>query len=321
MLTGGRLLAVGAAVFVTLLWSSSYVLNQYAFAEGIGPFTLAGLRYGLAVAALAVTMKLHRGSPKPAAGYAADEEQKKNAMGGKLTWKLYALLGLTGFVLAQGFQYAGQHVVTPTQASMMLSIGNTLMLLLVDALWLRELRSRSALLLILVAMAGVALYNYPWESGQAGAIGIILLLFSCLGYALHTALCRYLLTKKDAAPADLVLKPMLIGAAGMLLTGLMLEGIPPLSVKLLLILLWLGPVNGAVGFTLWAWSQKHLRAYESSLLNNMMLLEVAALDIVMLGRSITGLQAFALVLVGGAILAVQVWPAWKNRKQGEQAQA
>lgn len=41
--------AEAAQVLVTVLWSSSYILNQWAFAEGIRSLTLAGLRYCLAV--------------------------------------------------------------------------------------------------------------------------------------------------------------------------------------------------------------------------------------------------------------------------------
>lgn len=40
-----RWIAVCPALFVTLLWSTSYILNKWAFAEGIGPVTLAGLRH------------------------------------------------------------------------------------------------------------------------------------------------------------------------------------------------------------------------------------------------------------------------------------
>jgi drug/metabolite transporter (DMT)-like permease len=299
-----RPLALLAAVFVTVLWSSSYILNKYAFAEGIGPFTLAGMRYSAAVFTLWAIVRLReRRNNKAASESAAAPDADK-----RLGWKHYLILGLTGFLLAQGLQYAGQYFVTPTQTSMVLSIGNTLFLLMIDAIWLRELKSRTAFLAILAAMAGVVLYYYPWQFAESSVLGISLILLSCIGYALHLTFSRYLLTRKNIASSTIVLTPMLIGAIGMLATGFILEGIPPFSYTLLLILLWLGPVNGALAFTMWAWSQKQLRAYESSLINNLMLLEVAVMDIVFLGRSITSLQTLALIFVGSAIVFVQLLP-------------
>lgn len=53
-----RWIAVALALFVTFLWSTSYILNKWAFAEGIGPLTLAGARYALA----ALTLLLVRGA-------------------------------------------------------------------------------------------------------------------------------------------------------------------------------------------------------------------------------------------------------------------
>ncbi|SFK82044.1 Permease of the drug/metabolite transporter (DMT) superfamily [Paenibacillus sp. 1_12] len=309
-----RALAIAAAVFVTLLWSSSYILNQYAFAEGVGPFTLAGMRYSAAALTLWIVLRFRERKVYKGANSVPIMTSEVTQAKWKLTWKHYMFLGLTGFILAQGLQYAGQYYLTPTQSNMFLSVGNTLFLLVIDAIWLRELKSRTTFLAVLAAMAGIVIYYYPWHFAQSSLIGIGLILLSCIGYAVHLTYSRYLLTRKQTAPSALVLTPMLIGAVGMLLTGFMLEGIPPYSVKLILILLWLGPINGALAFTLWAWSQKQLRAYESSLINNLMLLEVALMDIILLGRSLTYVQAGSLIIAGTAILSVQLAPLLQKRK-------
>ncbi|UMV47319.1 hypothetical protein LMZ02_28340 [Paenibacillus macerans] len=49
-----------------------------------------------------------------------------------------------------------------------------------------------------------------------------------------------------AETKDLVLRPMFIGAVFMLLFGLIKDGIPDISLKLALILFWLGSINGAL---------------------------------------------------------------------------
>jgi len=295
-----RALATSAAVFVTLLWASSYILNQYAFSSGIGPFTLAGLRYGVAALASAGVVALR----PPPSGDVRDR---------KLSWKLAAVLGLTGFLAAQGLQYAGQSYVSPTQASMTLAIGNTLMLLAADAIWLRELKSRLALVGVFAALVGIALFYYPWRFDSDSRAGLLFLLFSCVGYAVHLTLSRYLLTRTRLPASALVTKPMILGAAGMLAVGLALEPLPSFSLRLCLLILWLGAINGSLAFTLWAWSQRRLRAYESSLINNLMLPEVTAMDMAAFGRSLSFLQAIALGLATVAIAFVQLIPGLKRR--------
>lgn len=49
--------ALVLAVLTTLLWSGSYIVNKFAFAKGIGPLTLSGLRYTLGGLALAAALR------------------------------------------------------------------------------------------------------------------------------------------------------------------------------------------------------------------------------------------------------------------------
>jgi drug/metabolite transporter (DMT)-like permease len=61
------------------------------------------------------------------------------------------------------------------------------------------------------------------------------------------------------------MKPMIIGAMGMLFIVTIVEGIPSLNWKAGGIVLWLGIVNGSLAFLLWTWCQKYLEAFESSI--------------------------------------------------------
>lgn len=286
-----RWIAVSLALFVTFLWSTSYILNRWAFAEGIGPLTLAGLRYGLAALTLAAVRSLWRGRPA-------------TAVPGPTRWQ-YVGLGLAGYLVAQGFQYVGQYYVTPTQASMLLSFGNTALVLLVGWFWLRERPGPLQAFGILVAMLGVMLYYYPWGLGQEALLGGVMILLSGIGYAAQLTANRSFLQRGAATALDLVLFPMLVGAAAMVVLGLCLEPWPTFSGKLLLLLLWLGPVNGAAAFFLWTYSQTGLQAFESSVLNNSMLLQIAALDVALLQRSLSPLHMISLALAGVGILVVQ----------------
>lgn len=286
-----RMLAVVAALFVTLLWSTSYILNKWAFAEGIHPFTLAGLRYAIAALTLAGVQAASR---KPSA-----------AGTGRLPIWLYAGMGIIGYVVAQGFQYVGQFYVTPMQSGLVLSVGNTLLVLAVGAIWLGEAPGVRQGVGIAASAAGMLLFYYPFRLEAGNLIGIGMLLLSGIGYAIQTVTVRSLVVRKSVDTVALTLYPMAVGAAGMLALSLLLEPWPQFTWKLAGILVWLGAVNGALGFVLWTWSQKSLQAFESSILNNTMLLEITALDVLLLGRQVGVKEAAGLVLAGLGIVVVQ----------------
>ncbi|SEN75333.1 DMT family transporter [Paenibacillus sp. OK076] len=304
-------LAIGAAVLVTLLWSTSYILNKIAFQHTIGPFTLAGLRYVVSTITL-VLIRLILVNRKNIAPE-VDLQKKRGRI--KLQPYYIVVLGVTGYMMAQGLQYAGQMLVTPTQTSMVLSVGNTAALIILDVFWLRELRGRSSFLGILVAMTGVVVFYFPWDFGGSHFSGIVLILASCAGYAIHLALTRHLLKNEKANLGDLVLMPMAIGAFGMLIIGLIFEGLPSISWPLVGIILWLGIINGSFAFSLWTWTQKHLRAYENSLINNLMLLEVAVLDVLILHRNLSVIEVLGLLMVGLAVVFVQIYSHLKRPTQ------
>lgn len=294
--------AILIATVVTFLWSTSYILNKWAFAEGIKPMTLAGLRYALAVVALAsVRLALPGQGPK------------KRDVGSSLTFWHYLGLGVSGYLMAQGFQYFGQYYLTPTQASMVLAVGNTLQVVLIGFLWLRELPGTLQWLGITVAIVGILLYYYPGQFSASTLTGIGMILLSGLGYALQLAANRALLSRGSADAVDLVLYPMAVGAAGMVLLGWWLEPWPVLSLRLIGLLLWLGLVNGSLAFVLWTHSQRVLRSFESSMINNSMLLQIAFLDYLAFGHTPDAKALGGLVVAGIGIVIVQVAPGQGRR--------
>ncbi|GAX89042.1 DMT family transporter [Effusibacillus lacus] len=306
-----RLVAIGAGVFVTFLWATSYILNKLAFAEEIRPFTLSGLRYLIAVLALwavaSVTARAQRQNRDGAPGTGRTSVPK-------LRFPHYLLLGIAGYIMAQGLQYAGQYFVTPTQTSLLLCIGNIFFVLVVDAVWLKEIRSISSLVDVFCALIGILAYFYPWNLNWESRIGIGLIVLSSVGYAVNLSATRYFLSRFGSKLQQLVIRPMLIGAIGMLAVGPAVEGLPPFSWKLAGILVWLGIVNGALAFYIWTWSQKVLHAYESSILNNLVLIQVAVLDVWILDRELSVLQGIGLLATLLSVAYVQLAPFFNKRK-------
>ncbi|MBE0601944.1 MAG: DMT family transporter, partial [Firmicutes bacterium] len=280
--------ALVMAVATTLLWSGSYILNKLAFQGGIGPLTLSGLRYLLASLFLFCL------------GGRTKAEQGK-----KLPLYVIVVLGVLGYAIAQGLQYIGQSYLTPTQSSLFLSVGNTLLVVIVDRLWLRENQTKSDLIKLVFLIAGILLYYYPWGDGSLSVVGMSFMLLSSIGYAVHMTITRRIMVKKQANPKSLVGQTMLIGSMVMLAVGLPLEGLPVITLRLLLILMYLSLVSGALGFYLWTRSQQELTAFESSSINNLMLIEIALMDIVFFKRSFSAIQVIAIVVVFGTIVWIQ----------------
>ena len=277
------------AITTTFLWSGSYILNKLAFQENIGPLTLSGLRYLIASLFLIALGKGRRQK--------ADD---------KLSPWLIIVLGLLGYSLAQGLQYLGQSYLTPTQSSLLLSVGNTLCIMLADMVWLRENQTKQDFVKLLFLIAGIAVFYYPWGASGFSAAGMTFMILSSIGYALNMTLNRRLLTDKKISAGALVAQPMLTGAIVLLAAGIAVEGVPTITFQLVLILAYLSLVSGALGFYLWTHSQKYLTAFESSSINNFMLVEIALLDLVVFHRTFSIHQVIAVLIVFGAILSIQL---------------
>ncbi|NLI22158.1 MAG: DMT family transporter, partial [Clostridiales bacterium] len=228
--------------------------------------------------------------------------------------RLIVLLGLLGYAVAQGLQYVGQSYLTPTQSSLCLSVGNTAMVMLADRLWLRENQTGLDLVKLAALLGGIALYYYPWGAASLAPAGFLFMALSSVGYAAQMTLNRRLLRAGDVPPRALVAGPMLVGGAVLLAAGLALEGPPPITGQLVLMLLYLGGVSGALGFHLWTSSQSSLTAFESSGINNLMLVEIALMDWLAFRRTFSALQIAAILLVFGAIVWIQTGRNTPKRK-------
>ncbi len=92
----------------------------------------------------------------------------------------------------------------------------------------------------------------------------------------------------------------------MLAAGLATEAFPAWSGSLLLIVAYLVRVSGALGFSLWVWSQQYWSAVESGSINNTMLIETALLDVICFGRILDGWKWCGMLLAFLAITLLQI---------------
>lgn len=281
--------AIAVAIATTLLWSGSYIFNRWAFQLGMGAVTLAGFRYSLAAIAV----------------FAVNGKRKK-PQGAGLPFISALGIGMVSYVLAQGLQYVGQSLLTPTQVSLLINAGMVFFIMVIDRLWLYESQKLLNYVKIAALVMGMVLYYTPWEGTAPSLTGIILTLIASAACGMNITINRYMLCSKGVDPLELTAKPMLLGGLIMLTAGLLTEQLPVMSMQLAGIIAYLAFVSGALGFSLWIWSQRWLSALESGSLNSLMLIETAALDAVIFGRVLTTRRSLAIIMVFAAVILIQI---------------
>jgi drug/metabolite transporter (DMT)-like permease len=96
-----------------------------------------------------------------------------------------------------------------------------------------------------------------------------------------------------------------IGAVILTAGGLAIEGMPAISARALLIIVWLAVINTALAFTLWNQSLRRLAALESAAINNTMLIQIAVLAWIFLDEPLGLREAIGILLVTIGILLTQ----------------
>jgi len=115
------------------------------------------------------------------------------------------------------------------------------------------------------------------------------------------------------SPLIVTFVSMGVGSFVMLIIGGTTQGFGILTGKDWLIIVWLALVNTALAFTLWNKTLRTLSAIESSIINSLMLPQIAILALVFLGEKLTPKLVIGLGLVFTGVVIVQL----KNRTSGK----
>ncbi len=299
-----RARAVALALLVTFLWSTSWILIKVGLADlELQPIGFAGLRYALAAAIL---LPLSWPRLREARPWRAGPAVVAQA----------ALLGLLLYAIAQGAQFAALDILPAATVGLVLSMSPAAVALLGIR---RAHEPTGALQLagIAVLIAGVVLYFGLQPLSGDMLVGVLVAGGGMLATAGGAHLGRHLV--RDSLSdfgtiLGLTAVTMTIGAVVLLGAGIALEGVPPLTATGWLIVAWLAVVNTAVAFTLWNHTLRRLTAVESSVLNNMMLVQIAVLAWVFLDEALDGRRIAGLGLVMVGVLVVQLAPTLRRRR-------
>lgn len=299
-----RLAAILQALLVTFLWSTSWVLIRWGLEE-MPALTFAGARYAIAGLLLA-----------GAALARADVRAALRRLSAG-DWLRLLLLGFVFYTLTQGALFVALDHLPAVTLSLFLSFSPALVALLGIPV-LGERLSRPQWVGIAVYLAGTLVYFLPltlrlqWLG--LGAALVALAANSSAGL-LGRGVMRH-----GALPSILVTAvSMGFGSVLLLAVGVAFEPLPTFSARGWAIILWLAVVNTAVAFTLWNHTLRRLTAVESSMVNNTMLVQIAALAWIFLGEGLGVRQIAGLTLAVLGILAVQLAPLRQSPSETAEA--
>ena len=269
------------------------MLIKFGLRASLPALTFAGLRYVLAFVCLAPFVLLN-----PVHRAVFKSLTRKD-------WGRLALLGIVFYTLTQGSQFLSLAYLPAAMVSLLLNL-TPLIAGLFGILFLGEHPSRAQWLGIALTVIGVAFYFLPIDVNDLQIIGLLVALGGVLTNAASALLGRQANRLALVSPLIITFISMGIGSALLLALGIVLQGYGEFDLQSWLLIAWLAVVNTAFAFTLWNHTLRTLSAVESSIINSLMMPQIAILAFLFLGETLNAKEILGLVLVGVGVLIVQL---------------
>lgn len=285
------------AFFVTILWSSSWLLIKFGLEkENLPPLTFAGIRYVLAATILVLVVLC--------------SSQNRSAIRNLSLnwWGKLAGYGIIFFTLTQGAQYFGLLYLPAITVSLLLSF-TPIITMILGILLIKERPNALQLFFILLALTGTLVYFIPLMDinySTTTLIGLLVVGFGVVTNSVSAISGRRINKSQKVSPLIVTAISMLIGSIVLLIIGLIIEGIPTISITAIVYILWLSIVNTAIAFTLWNKAMQKLKALEITIINNTMLIQITFLAVIFLGERPKPLEWVGLAILGISALFVQI---------------
>jgi drug/metabolite transporter (DMT)-like permease len=295
----GHFSAVLEALFVTALWSSSWILIKFGLHD-IPALTFAGLRYFLAFLCLL-----------PFACAPSGRAAIRRLTGRQ--WALLTALGVIYYALTQGTQFIGLALLPAVTASMLLNCTSAVVALS-GVFLLAERPSPMQWSGVTLNLAGVLIFFYPAAFAHGEWVGIAVMVVGLAANSGSSLLGRYINRDRAIPALTVTAVSMGIGSLLMLAGGVAAQGLPALKASSWAIVVWLAVVNTALAFTLWNRTLQVLSAVESTIINSTMMIQIACLAWVFLDESLSAQKIAGLMLAGAGAILVQLRRSSSVRK-------
>jgi drug/metabolite transporter (DMT)-like permease len=219
-------------------------------------------------------------------------------------WGQLIGLGLIGYTLTQGAQFISLSILPAATVSLLLSL-TPLLVAFAGARLLHEPTTPSQWAGMLLASGGVLLYFYPFQLPNVAFVAVIIALLGVCANAAGAVLGRQV--NRQRLPVLVVTAiSMGVGALVLLGAGVTVQGMEVLSTSQWMLIGWLATINTALAFTLWNHTLQTLSAVESSVINGLMLPQIALLAWLFLDEALTLRQMLGLGLVVAGTMLVQL---------------
>jgi drug/metabolite transporter (DMT)-like permease len=253
----------------------------------IQPLTLVGYRYLIAsiiLISIAFGKKEHR------------------KISGEDWWKL-GVLGLLGYTIAQGLQCVGLFYLPSVSVTLILNFTPVIVILL-NFIFNGKTPTGAQIAGMAIVLLGAVLF-FSDKLGGYNLIGFIITLVSGVGWAGYMVAGKLLFKEKKVTPLGNTAFSMGIGTAFLSASAYLFEGFEPIPVSGWMIIIWLGVVNTALAFFLWNHALEILEAFELSVLQNTMLIQITILSIIFLGETLPPVKFIYMGLIFLGVLVVQ----------------
>jgi drug/metabolite transporter (DMT)-like permease len=286
-----RVGAILLAFFVTILWSTSWVLIKINL-QDIPPLTFAGLRYTLAAVVLMPGLIKYKTQVKALS---------------KADWLRLIVLGLVFYAVTQGGMFLALNFLDAITLSLLLNF--TAALVAVFGIFtLREIPKPLQWLGIAIFIIGALVYFYPLADLKGQTLGFVFAGLTVVGNAIASLMGRSINRDKLAHPVVVTAVSMMVGALIMLGTGLAVEDFPALSFTNIAVIFWLAVVNTALAFSIWNRTLQTMTAVETSIINNTMLIQIAVLAWIFLDERLSWVDIVGLSLAAVGVLLAHIRP-------------
>ncbi len=281
-----RWMALGEAIFVVAIWSTSPTLVKLALGN-LSPLQLAGARYFGAFLillplmlwrSLKVLRSLSRGA-----------------------WMRLALMGLLAFPIGNGLLFWGLETLPATTSAFLLTT-IPIFTLFIGMIWLKERPNWIQGIGFLLAIVGGLIF-FGMRIEAADGLAVVATVVGSFALAIFGSMARDFVRKDEANSTVLAAVPMCIGG-GLLLVIAPVTQVPPMPVLGILVLL--AVVNSALAFMIWNHALRSLQAFEISIVGNLMPIGTALIAPVLLGEMVSGRAwlGMAVALVGVMLVGI-----------------
>ena len=181
-----HILSIFQALFVTFLWSTSFILIKWGLSE-IPPIIFAGLRYSIA---FLFFLPFVLGKKK----YFYEIKKIK-----RIQWQKLILLGFVFYTFTQGAQFLGLSLLPSVTVSLMLNF-TPIIVAIMGIFWLNEKPTPLQWIGSILFIIGILAYFFPVSLISNEVIGLIIMFIGVLANSFSK-----LTTKLEMLPSEWIL--------------------------------------------------------------------------------------------------------------------